>query len=88
MNVFELYTSAQITDEFKKNFQRTLSNWSYLSYYLSMHNPEAETIGKLIRMELESKRRLDILQRLTQRLGSLIRKQLQQELAEVLNART
>ncbi len=64
-----------VSDEVIKQYSRTLGNWTYLSGYLSMHNPDKETIGVLMYIELHSHNRLHILHRLLSRYISSLRKE-------------
>lgn len=88
MSILENYINIDVSDDFKREHFKTLSNWSYLSFYMSSKDPSAEDIGKLIRYELQGKKREQIIQRLVQRLGTAIRKQLKVEMEELVNART
>lgn len=64
-----------VSDEVIKQYSRTLGNWTYLSGYLSMHDPDKETIGILMYIELHSHNRLHILNRLLSRYISSLRKE-------------
>lgn len=64
-------------------YARSLSNWTYLSAYLSINDPSTESIGALIRMELDGKNRRDIIDRLASRLVSNLRGQLKREAMEL-----
>lgn len=68
---------------FKDTYHRSISNWSYLSHFLRTHQPTAEVVAGLIRMELDGACRQDIIHRLGQRLTSRLRDQLQRQLEDL-----
>lgn len=70
-----------VTNEDKTKYTRVMSNWTYLSTYMCVSNPDISTLGLLIRIELNGKRRKDILDRLVARLTSGIRLQLKHDMA-------
>lgn len=70
-----------VTNEDKTKYARVMSNWTYLSTYMCVNNPDTPTLGLLIRIELNGKKRKDILDRLVARLTSGLRQQLKQEMA-------
>ena len=73
------FVPDSVSDKDKDTYSRVMSNWSYLSSYLAMRNPNREVVGILLRIELDGKNRLDIIERLTSRLVSCIRVQIKQE---------
>lgn len=71
--LIELFVPDKVSDEDRVKYSRQISNWTYLSTYLSMAKPGHETVGKLIRIELDGRNRRDIVERLSSRLASSIR---------------
>lgn len=69
-----------VSQEDKATYSRVMANWTYLSTYMCANNPTLELVGKFICIELNGKKRKDILDRLTARLGSLVRQQLKQDM--------
>ncbi len=63
---------------------RYISNWTYLSSFLAC-NPDLATLGSLLRLEVEGKRRDFILSRIMGKIHTEIRKKLQEELQDILN---
>ena len=78
--IIDLYVPVTVSSEDKSKYGRVMSNWTYLSAYMCVNDPQAETIGLLIRLELNGRKRKDILDRLVSRLTSCIRQQLKQEM--------
>lgn len=78
--LLEQFVPKTATNEDRAKYGRTMSNWTYLSAYMCVNDPQAETIGLLIRLELNGRKRKDILDRLVSRLTSCIRQQLKQEM--------
>lgn len=87
MSILMQYIDVEVPDDFRRDYSRTMSNWSYLSFYLSSREPTAEIVGRLIKMEMDGKKREQIVYRLVQRLGSIIRRQIRQEMEDLVNAR-
>ena len=79
--LLEQFVPDTVTNEDRTKYARAMSNWTYLSTYMCINSPDAATLGLLIRIELDSKRREDILDRLVARLTSCIRSQLKHDMA-------
>ena len=78
--LLEQFVPDTVTNEDRTKYARVMSNWTYLSTYMCVNNPDTPTLGLLIRIELNGKRRKDILDRLVARLTSCLRQQLKQEM--------
>ena len=78
--LLERFVPNTVTHEDKTKYARIMSNWTYLSTYMCVNNPDTPTLGLLIRIELNGKKRKDILDRLVARLTSCLRQQLKQEM--------
>lgn len=70
---FDQLVPAEVTDAQKAAYRRAISNWTYLSGYLSIQRPDLPVLGILIRLELNGANRRDIVERLTSRMVSRIR---------------
>lgn len=81
--LLEQYVPGVVVQEVKNRYSRIISNWTYLSAYLSMEDPGPDELGVIIRCELEGRNRIDILNRLVGRLGSNLRRQLKVEIHEL-----
>ena len=79
--LLEQFVPDTVTNEDRTKYARVMSNWTYLSTYMCVNNPDTPTLGLLIRIELNGKRRKDILDRLVARLTSCIRSQLKHDMA-------
>lgn len=69
----------EVDEEVRIKYARSMSNWTYLSTFLCASDPPAETLGMLLRIELDGKNRTDIVDRLVTRLASRVREQLKKE---------
>ena len=78
--LLEQFVPNTVTNEDRPREARVMSNWTYLSTYMCVNNPDTPTLGLLIRIELNGKRRKDILDRLVARLTSCIRFQLKHDM--------
>lgn len=78
--LLEQFVPKMASNEDRTKYGRIMSNWTYLSTYMCVNDPQAETIGLLIRLELNGRKRKDILDRLVSRLTSCVRQQLKQEI--------
>lgn len=81
--LIELFVPPTVADEDRARYSRQISNWTYLSTYLSMAKPDHIVLGKLIRIELDGRNRRDIIDRLASRLTSSMRDILKAEVADV-----
>lgn len=80
--LIELFVPKSVSTADRIKYSRPISNWTYLSTYLSMAKPGHEIVGKLIRIELDGRNRRDIIDRLSSRLASIMRDILKQEAAD------
>lgn len=78
--LLEQFVPRTASNEDRTKYGRIMSNWTYLSTYMCVNDPQVETIGLLIRLELNGRRRKDILDRLVSRLTSCVRQQLKREI--------
>ena len=78
--LLEQFIPDTVTNEDRTKYARAMSNWTYLSTYMCVNDPDTPTLGLLIRIELNGKRRKDILDRLVARLASCIRSQLKHDM--------
>ena len=81
--IANIFIPCKVGSEARGKYARIMSNWSYLSAYLAANDPDAETIGKLIRIELDGKHRQDIVDRLRGRLSTTIGNILRAEVGEL-----
>lgn len=81
--LLDQYVPDIVVQEVKNRYSKIISNWTYLSAYLSMEDPGADELGVIIRCELDGRNRIDILNRLVGRLGSNLRRQLKVEIHEL-----
>ena len=81
--IADKFIPNSVDSETRGKYARVMSNWSYLSAYLASNDPDAETIGKLIRIELDGKHRQDIVDRLRGRLSTAIGNILRAEVGEL-----
>lgn len=80
--LFDSFVPRKASTIHEYTYARIMQNWTYLSSYLTFNKPDARTVGILLRLELDGKKRKDIINRLAARLGSQIRDILKQEVQD------
>ena len=80
--LIEIFVPNTVSEADRTKYNRQISNWTYLSTYLSMAKPDHVVLGKLIRIELDGRNRRDIIDRLASRLTSSMRDILKTEVVD------